>query len=60
MATSGNKLAGSRIKSNLPGGIQRVADTSTQLGEQFLGQDDPGRVADLGDLEAGVHTMVIT
>ncbi|KAG5720574.1 hypothetical protein E4T56_gene20888, partial [Termitomyces sp. T112] len=39
---------------------QRVTHPSAQLGEQFLGQDDTGRIADLGDFEANVHTMVIT
>lgn len=28
--------------------------------EKLLGQDDPGRIPDLGDFEGGVHTEVIT
>jgi hypothetical protein len=36
------------------------AHLRVEMGEQFLGQDDPGAVADLGDLEGGVHTGVIT
>lgn len=40
--------------------IERIAHTGAQAREQFLRQDNPGGVADLGDLEGSVHTRVIT
>jgi hypothetical protein len=36
------------------------AHLRVEMGEQFLGQDDPGAVADPGDLQGRVHTGVIT
>lgn len=40
--------------------IEHVPRPDAQLGQQLLGQYDPGAIADLGDFEGGVHTKVIT
>ena len=39
---------------------QRFTDRRTEVRQHILGQDDPGGVANLGDLDGGVHTGVIT
>jgi len=39
---------------------QSFANRDIEMRQQFLRQDDPGRIADLCDFELRVHTNVIT
>lgn len=43
-----------------PNEVQTIADFRIQMRQHLLGQDDPGGIADLGDLERLVHTGVMT
>ena len=55
-----------RIGGGQPNAIRRFGDIkliprpNAQTGEHLLGQDNPGGIADFGDLERLVHTGVIT
>ena len=37
-----------------------IANNRTEMVEDLLGQDDPGRIANLGDFERSDHTSVVT